>query len=219
MSKARDLANAGTALTTVSATELGYLDGVTSAVQTQINSKEATLPSQTGNSGKYLTTDGTNKSWGTIAAGSITLLSTTSLSGTSTTVSSISQSYKDLKIEVHGTASSGAGADLQIQVNSDESNCYTAGADANQGVFFGGANGRVTEANATNHVAILTISNYANTSNGKFGFFGAAAPGASYGTSVGSYYYNSTSAVTSIRVKYTNGATFSAGQILIYGVN
>ena len=37
MSKARDLANAGTALTTVSATELGYLDGVTSAVQTQIN--------------------------------------------------------------------------------------------------------------------------------------------------------------------------------------
>jgi len=39
MSKARDLANAGTALTTVSATELGYLDGVTSAVQTQIDSK------------------------------------------------------------------------------------------------------------------------------------------------------------------------------------
>jgi hypothetical protein len=66
MSKARDLANAGTALTTVSATELGYLDGVTSAVQTQIDSKEATLPSQTGNSGKYLTTDGSTKSWGTI---------------------------------------------------------------------------------------------------------------------------------------------------------
>jgi len=41
MTKARDLANAGTALTTVSATELGYLDGVTSAVQTQINTKQA----------------------------------------------------------------------------------------------------------------------------------------------------------------------------------
>lgn len=39
MTKARDLANAGTALTTVSATELGYLDGVTSAVQTQIDAK------------------------------------------------------------------------------------------------------------------------------------------------------------------------------------
>jgi hypothetical protein len=42
MSKARDLANAGTALTSVSATELGYLDGVTSAVQTQIDAKLAT---------------------------------------------------------------------------------------------------------------------------------------------------------------------------------
>lgn len=41
MTKARDLANAGTALTSVSATELGYLDGVTSAVQTQINTKAA----------------------------------------------------------------------------------------------------------------------------------------------------------------------------------
>jgi hypothetical protein len=121
MSKARDLANAGTALTTVSATELGYLDGVTSAVQTQINSKigqstainpstvttkgdllvatgsgtivrqgvgtdgqflqaasaqadgvqwatvsQYTLPTQTGNSGKFLTTNGTTESWGTV---------------------------------------------------------------------------------------------------------------------------------------------------------
>ena len=39
MSKARDLANAGTALTTVDATELGYLDGVTSAIQTQVDAK------------------------------------------------------------------------------------------------------------------------------------------------------------------------------------
>lgn len=39
MTKARDLANAGTALTNVSATELGYLDGVTSAIQTQFNNQ------------------------------------------------------------------------------------------------------------------------------------------------------------------------------------
>jgi hypothetical protein len=42
MTKARDIANAGTALATVDATELGYLDGVTSAVQTQIDAKLAT---------------------------------------------------------------------------------------------------------------------------------------------------------------------------------
>ena len=42
MTKARDLANAATALSAVSATELGYLDGVTSSIQTQMNTKAAT---------------------------------------------------------------------------------------------------------------------------------------------------------------------------------
>jgi hypothetical protein len=47
MTKARDLANAGTALTTVSATELGYVDGVTSAIQTQIDTKAPTSTTTT----------------------------------------------------------------------------------------------------------------------------------------------------------------------------
>lgn len=40
-----------------------FLDGVTSDIQTQLNSKQATLPAQSGNSGKFLSTDGTNLSW------------------------------------------------------------------------------------------------------------------------------------------------------------
>jgi hypothetical protein len=47
MTKARDIANVGTALATVSATELGYLDGVTSAVQTQIDTKAPTSTTTT----------------------------------------------------------------------------------------------------------------------------------------------------------------------------
>ena len=39
MTKARDIASAAPAPSTVSATELGYLDGVTSAIQTQLNQK------------------------------------------------------------------------------------------------------------------------------------------------------------------------------------
>jgi hypothetical protein len=39
MSKARDIASAAPAPSTVSATEIGYLDGVTSAIQTQIDAK------------------------------------------------------------------------------------------------------------------------------------------------------------------------------------
>jgi hypothetical protein len=49
MSKARDLANASTALGAVTATELAFVDGVTSSIQTQINTKAAsTTPTLTG---------------------------------------------------------------------------------------------------------------------------------------------------------------------------
>ncbi len=49
MTKARDLAGAGSAFAAVDATELGYLDGVTSAIQTQINTKaNSSLPTLTG---------------------------------------------------------------------------------------------------------------------------------------------------------------------------
>jgi len=41
MTKARDLANASTALSAVSATELAFVDGVTSAIQTQMDAKLA----------------------------------------------------------------------------------------------------------------------------------------------------------------------------------
>ena len=52
---------------TLTATELGYVDGATSNIQAQINNIDA-LPSQTGNSGEYLTTNGTVASWAAIPA-------------------------------------------------------------------------------------------------------------------------------------------------------
>jgi hypothetical protein len=47
MSKARDLANAGTALSAVTATELAFVDGVTSAIQTQLDAKAASSTAAT----------------------------------------------------------------------------------------------------------------------------------------------------------------------------
>ena len=117
----------------VSDTEIGYLDGVTSGIQTQLDSKIAkslvdakgdilvgsadntvarlaigtdgylltadaastngvkwaaapvSLPSQTGSSGKYLTTDGTSASWGTLVV-PITTGTATVSANTATTV-------------------------------------------------------------------------------------------------------------------------------------
>lgn len=48
------------AVSTVTSTELGYVSGVTFAIQTQINNIS---PAQTGNSGLFLTTNGSVASW------------------------------------------------------------------------------------------------------------------------------------------------------------
>lgn len=47
MTKSRDLANAATALNAVTAVELGYVDGVTSAIQTQLDAKLASSTAAT----------------------------------------------------------------------------------------------------------------------------------------------------------------------------
>jgi hypothetical protein len=57
----------GATIGSVTNTEIGYLSGVTSAIQTQLAAK-AVYPNQATNSGKYLTTDGTTTSWATVDA-------------------------------------------------------------------------------------------------------------------------------------------------------
>ena len=59
MSNSRDIAD--------SAATINYIDGLTSDAQTQIDTK-AVYPTQAGNAGKYLSTDGTNASWGEVQA-------------------------------------------------------------------------------------------------------------------------------------------------------
>lgn len=88
MTKARDIASAAPAPSTVSATELGYLDGVSSAIQTQIDAKiPKTLTTTTGDiiyassantparlgigsTSQVLTVSGGVPTWATPAAGS-----------------------------------------------------------------------------------------------------------------------------------------------------
>ena len=91
-----DLASAPTALTnlglTATATELNYTDGVTSSIQTQLDNLDS-LPSQTGNSGKLLTTNGTVAAWqastgtGNVVLSTTPTLTTPILSGITTTAS------------------------------------------------------------------------------------------------------------------------------------
>ena len=257
MSKARDLANAGTALTTVSATELGYLDGVTSAVQTQINSKigqstainptivdakgdlivgsaaDTVIRKPVGTDGQLLYADSTatgGVKWDAApASGSMTLLSTTTLSGSSTTISSISQSYKNLYVLIYGinnfqsrtyAITTNAGANITQQAAA----CYGT---INGGSTNGTNNGdlRLTiESNlaltSTTNSFEITFFNYANTVSRK------VINGVNYYTNTDpqdwvenySGIIKTTSAISSLTIE-TSGGSMSAGTVLIYGVN
>ena len=77
MTKARDLANSAAAFASVSATELGYVDGVTSAIQTQMDAKAPSSTAATLTGTQTLT----NK---TIDTASNTITGAVTLTGTQT---------------------------------------------------------------------------------------------------------------------------------------
>ena len=173
MTKARDLASAIPAPSTVNATELGYLDGVTSAIQTQIDSKigsaSAINPTivdakgdiiaataadtvarlAVGANGTVLTAasgQATGLSWATPAGGA-TLLSTTTFGSGGFSITGISQAHKRLIVIIEGVNVSGD-ALLAFYLNNYASTFYYSN-------WFGG----VFHANhqARNHLDLGTV--------------------------------------------------------------
>ena len=270
MSKARDLANAGTALTTVSATELGYLDGVTSAVQTQINAKQAVvsgvdsteigyldgvtsaiqtqinaqIPKSTvttkgdilvatgsgtvvrqgvGTDGQVLVADSAQAdgvNWATPSAGGMTLLATTTLSGTSTVVSSISQAYKSLLVVGYGVTWSAGNTVFEARANSTGSAApasgVQSGAATNRSVIYPFAGGN--EPSNSNNAFSFTINNYTSSTHRKpfilYGGFIENNASSVFGGTI-----NITSAITSLQYTTAAGTATLGGTVLLYGVN
>ena len=255
MSKARDLANAGTALTTVSATELGYLDGVTSAVQTQIDSKigQSTAINPTivdakgdiiaataadtvarlavGANDTVLTADSTAATglkWATPAAGGMTLLSTTTLSGATTTISGISGSYKSLVAYIYGVTNATAVGTFRCAPNNNPSftnstiyKSLTLVAFSNNYLFLSSnatSTGQPDNGDADN-AWTLTIDNYASAATAKnFQVYGGFANGYGQYGFTGTGRIISTAAITSL-VFSNSGGNLSTGTVLLYGVN
>lgn len=143
MTKARDIASAAPAPSTVSATEIGYLDGVSSAIQTQIDGKIAkTLTTTTGDiiyassantparlgvgsTGQILTVSGGVPTWSTPAAsGGFTLIQRYVPNNTEVQLAftSISSSYKHLLLVWTGITSNG---DFIIRLNNDSGSNYS----------------------------------------------------------------------------------------------
>lgn len=157
------------------------------------------------------------------ASGGMTLLSTTTLSGASTTISSISGAYKNLQIVLRSVKPATDAVDVRLQFNSDTgSNYYAVTPD-------GSGNATTTtyitlmsniDNAATNTGMYLDLPDYANTNSFKSGFFNGSG---TRGTGVNAYFawslhYFSTSAISSITL-FPSSGNWTSGTVLIYGVN
>jgi hypothetical protein len=240
MSKARDIASAAPAPSTVSATELGYVDGVTSAIQTQLDAKTAKSTLTTtgdiyyasaantparlgiGSTSDVLTVAGGIPSWAAPAGGGgMTLINTggTTLSGSSTTISSIPSTYKNLQLIVRAPRPSSTGV-IQIRFNGDSGAKYwrdfnLSSTTPSDTVF----NISASQDSGTNNGLIaVDIFDYTTTTwkmASIVSLTNASSTTINIMTSTGVYI--GTSAISSLTI-YPQG-TWTSGTAYLYGVN
>jgi hypothetical protein len=176
-----------------------------------------------GTTGQVLAVSGGVPAWTTPAGGGgMTLLSTTTLSGASTTISSISQDYLNLVLVVRNYLPSTT-RDLTMQFNGDTANNYAyVDTTVDGGTASLGDRIRLCEDQFTSgtNLIVSTISQYANTTTRKIAQ--TVATTQKNGTPVQTItdirgFYISTTAISSITLLLASG-TFSSGTALLYGV-
>jgi hypothetical protein len=181
-----------------------------------------------GTTGQVLTVTGGVPAWETISAGGMTLLSTTTLSGASTSISSISGSYVSLVgyIRLFLPATDGGG--MFMRFNSDSNTRYrvngwnTAGGTSDT---FNDAQMSITNANVDNGVTQsfikFEIPDYANTSTWKtmtgYTFTNHETTTANNVYRSFNAVYNQTGAITALSF-HPNSGNFTSGTVLLYGV-
>jgi hypothetical protein len=156
--------------------------------------------------------------------GGMTLLSTTSLSGATTTVSGISGSYTDLYIVAYGMQNATGNGSFRIAPNgsttiTDFNITRNSTNDSNDNGYLIPTQGVNENRTGSNHICVFTINQYASTAMFKnfsgtmyFDTDAAVLTKTRFGGS-----FKTTSAITSL-VFSNSGGNHSAGTVLVYGV-
>jgi len=167
--------------------------------------------------------------WAAVSAGGMTLLSTTTLSGSSTTISSINQTYKALKILVRDADCTDVSTIFGIRLNGVTSGSYyyvaAFGADASAGGYYGASGNTsiyyglttTSEDYDKKHSGEIYIERYAETEY-KHIVFNSYQNAGNYRGHFGVARFNSTTAISSITL-FPDTGTFNSGTVYIYGVS
>jgi hypothetical protein len=155
----------------------------------------------------------TGAAWSPVGGGGMTLLSTTTLSGTSTTVSSISQAYKSLFIVATGISGS-VTSNFSVRPNSSTGALIsgvrdTSATQQSQLLPFGNL------VAYSGGVFALTINNYTSTTSKPVILYSGIGSASSNLAGI----HQTTSAVTSIQFTTSDGVATIGGTVLLYGVN
>jgi hypothetical protein len=163
-------------------------------------------------------------------AGSMTLLSTTILTGASVTLSSIPQTYNSLYLVIQNYKPSVDGAMVRMRFNADatssrhKSQLYYSVFYYNAAGSFSSTSSQISAINddsvATGLITV-EIPNYTNSTTWKMGETTALTVDPTDTTNEQFYkgvaLYNQTTAISSLEF-FPDGANFTSGTILLYGV-
>ena len=184
-----------------------------------------------GSADQVLTVDSsttTGLKWATASAGGMTLISTTTLTGASVTLSSIPQTYNNLRLVIRNYRPA-SDQTLYATFNNVtsgyrviESTSYYASADTGSGdTYLKLLYDQNTDNSTNSNIIIVDIDDYANTATFKLGrsqFYKEGANGTDYNQGFFPFASYSTSAVSSIELLNTGAANFTSGTVLLYGV-
>lgn len=178
-----------------------------------------------GTDGQSLVADSTASTGLAYANKGMTLISTTTLSGSAAvSISSIPQTYKSLKLYIQGaTGAVGAAGKVTLKVNGSSGGTFVTGQEATTNfeivnTFFQPQANQ--QANNGDTMYVFDFDGYTFTYNEhsmRGNYFYVNSSGVNVGGMLGGMHFVSGAAITSFTIGFTNG-NFAAGVAYLYGV-